>query len=123
VTWGFFCSTPGVAVGRNLARKHALEMLLTGESIDARRALDWGLVNRVVAPEGLDQEVTALARTLAAKPRESVRAGKRAFYEQMEMTGAAAYARAGAVIAQSFAHDEGRAGMAAFLEKRDPPRG
>lgn len=123
VTWGFFCSTPGVAVGRNLARKHALEMLLTGEPIDARRALEWGLVNRVVAPEALDQEVETLARTLADKPRESLRAGKRAFYEQMEMASEPAYARAGAVIAESFAHEEGRAGMAAFLEKKKPPRG
>lgn len=122
-TWGFFCSTPGVAVGRNLARKHALEMLLTGEAIDARRALEWGLVNRVVAPEALDQEVTALARTLAAKPKVSLRAGKRAFYEQMEMASAPAYARASAVIARSFAHMEGREGMAAFLGKRRPPGG
>jgi enoyl-CoA hydratase/carnithine racemase len=121
VTWGFFCSTPGVAVGRNLARKHALEMLLTGEAIDARRALEWGLVNRVVAPEALDQEVMALARTLAAKPRESLRAGKRAFYEQVEMASVPAYARAGGVISRSFAHPQGREGMAAFLEKRPPP--
>ena len=122
VTWGFFCSTPGVAVGRNLARKHALEMLLTGEAIDARRALEWGLVNRVVAPEALDQEVMALARTLAAKPAQSLRAGKRAFYQQMEMASAPAYARAGTVIARSFADEEGREGMAAFLEKRPPKR-
>ena len=123
VTWGFFCSTPGVAVGRNLARKHALEMLLTGETIDARRALEWGLVNRAVPAEALDREVSALARTLAAKPKESLHAGKRAFYEQMEMASGPAYARAGAVIARSFAHQEGREGMAAFLEKRPPPKG
>jgi len=63
VTWGFFCSTPGVAVGRNLQRKHAMEMLLTGEPIDARRALEWGLVNRVVPAEQLDAEVLRRARS------------------------------------------------------------
>src|SRR5678809_1747386 len=56
VTWGFFCSTPGVSIGRNLQRKHAMEMLLTGEPVDAKRAMEWGLVNRVVAPEALDAE-------------------------------------------------------------------
>src|SRR5882672_6623205 len=68
VTWGFFCSTPGVAVGRNLLRKRAMEMLLIGEVIDARQALDWGLVNRVVPPDALDSEVMSLAKQLAEKP-------------------------------------------------------
>ena len=122
VTWGFFCSTPGVAVGRNLQRKHALEMLLTGEPIDAKRAMEWGLVNRVVPPEQLDSAVMELARTLAAKPPATVAAGKRAFYQQMDLGLEQAYKLASGVIAASFAHDEGRAGMDAFIEKRPPPK-
>jgi len=122
VNWGFFCSTPGVAVGRNLQRKHAMEMLLTGEPISAQRALEWGLVNRVVAPEALDDAVMALARNLAAKPPATVAAGKRAFYQQMDMGLEQAYKLASGVIAASFAHEEGRAGMDAFIEKRPPPK-
>ena len=122
VTWGFFCSTPGVAVGRNLQRKHAMEMLLTGEPISAQRALEWGLVNRVVAAEELDQAVMDLARTLAAKPPATVAAGKRAFYQQMDLGLEQAYALASGVISASFAHEEGRAGMDAFIEKRPPPK-
>ena len=122
VTWGFFCSTPGVAVGRNLQRKHALEMLLTGEPIDAKRAMEWGLVNRVVPPEQLDSAVMELAKTLAAKPPATVAAGKRAFYQQMDLGLEQAYKLASGVIAASFAHDEGRAGMDAFIEKRPPPK-
>src|SRR5438477_7335605 len=68
VNWGFFCSTPGVAVGRNLSRKHAMEMLLTGEPIGAAKALEWGLVNRVVSLDELDSAVADLAKNLAAKP-------------------------------------------------------
>ena len=122
VTWGFFCSTPGVAVGRNLQRKRAMEMLLTGDVIDARRALEWGLVNRVVPAERLEEETLLLARQIAEKPPATVAAGKRAFYQQMDLGIDKAYALAGEVIASSFAHDEGRAGMDAFIEKRPPPR-
>jgi enoyl-CoA hydratase/carnithine racemase len=122
VTWGFFCSTPGVAVGRNLQRKHAMEMLLTGEPISAARALEWGLVNRVVSPEELDKAVMDLATNLAAKPPATVAAGKRAFYQQMDLGLERAYALASGVISASFAHDEGRAGMDAFLEKKQPPK-
>jgi enoyl-CoA hydratase/carnithine racemase len=122
VTWGFFCSTPGVAVGRNLQRKHAMEMLLTGEPIGAARALEWGLVNKVVPPAELDDAALALARTLAAKPPATVAAGKRAFYQQMNLGLEQAYALASGVIAASFAHAEGRAGMDAFIEKRPPPK-
>ena len=122
VNWGFFCSTPGVAIGRNLQRKHAMEMLLTGEPIDARRALEWGLVNRVVAPEKLSEETEKLARVLADKPPATVAAGKRAFYQQMDMGLAKAYEHASQVIASSFAHEEGRDGMDAFIDKRPPPK-
>jgi enoyl-CoA hydratase/carnithine racemase len=122
VNWGFFCSTPGVAVGRNLQRKHAMEMLLTGEPISAHRALEWGLVNKVVPLEQLDAEVQKLAQNLAAKPPATVAAGKRAFYQQMDLGLEQAYKLASGVIAASFAHQEGRAGMDAFIEKRPPPK-
>jgi enoyl-CoA hydratase/carnithine racemase len=120
VSWGFFCSTPGVAIGRNLQRKHAMEMLLTGEPIDARRAMEWGLVNRVVAPEALDSEVLKLAQLLASKPPATLAAGKRAFYQQMDLQLGRAYDLASEVISASFAHPEGKEGMAAFIEKRKP---
>ena len=122
VTWGFFCSTPGVAVARNLSRKRAMEMLLTGDLVDARKALEWGLVNRVVAADQLAAETAALARKIAEKPPVTVAAGKRAFYEQLELGAAKAYELASCAISASFAHDEGRQGMDAFLEKRPPPK-
>jgi enoyl-CoA hydratase/carnithine racemase len=120
VSWGFFCSTPGVAIGRNLQRKHAMEMLLTGEPISAARALEWGLVNRVVPPGELDAAVHQLATTIASKPPSTVAAGKRGFYQQMDMDLARAYELAGQVISSDFAHPEGREGMNAFIEKRPP---
>ena len=120
VSWGFFCSTPGVAIGRNLQRKHAMEMLLTGEPISAQRALEWGLVNRVAPVDALDSEVFSLAKLIASKPRATVAAGKRGFYQQMDMDLPQAYALAGQVIAADFAHPEGGEGMNAFIEKRPP---
>ncbi len=122
VNWGFFCSTPGVAVGRNLSRKHAMEMLLTGEAIGAAKALEWGLINKMVSPQELDAAVSDLAKKLAEKPPATVAAGKRAFYQQMDLGLAKAYELASGVIASSFAHEEGRAGMDAFIEKRPPPK-
>jgi enoyl-CoA hydratase/carnithine racemase len=122
VTWGFFCSTPGVAVGRNLLRKHALEMLLTGDPVSAQQAMQWGLVNRVVPAAQLDDATAELAAKLASKPPATVAAGKRGFYQQMDLSLERAYELAGQVIASSFAHAEGREGMDAFIEKRPPPR-
>ncbi|MGH8519657.1 MAG: enoyl-CoA hydratase [Panacagrimonas sp.] len=118
VTWGFFCSTPGVAVGRNLQRKHAMEMLLTGDMVDAAKALEWGLVNRVVPAASLVAETEKLAQQIAEKPPVQVAAGKRAFYQQMDLGAAKAYELASGVISGAFAHDEGRQGMDDFLEKR-----
>jgi len=120
VNWGFFCSTPGVAIGRNLQRKHAMEMLLTGEPVGAQRALEWGLVNRVVPAGELDAETAKLAATLASKPPATLAAGKRTFYLQMDMDLTRAYELAGEVISSSFAHPEGKEGMSAFIEKRSP---
>ncbi len=122
VTWGFFCSTPGVAVARNLSRKRAMEMLLTGDLIDARKALEWGLVNRVVPADDLNRETQDLARKIAEKPPVTVATGKRAFYEQLELGAAKAYELASCAISASFAREEGRQGMDAFLEKRQPPK-
>ncbi len=122
VTWGFFCSTPGVAVGRNLLRKRAMEMLLTGDVIDAKQALEWGLVNRVAPADALDAEVLALAKKIAEKPPQTLAAGKRAFYQQMDLGAQKAYELASDVISGAFAHDEGRAGMDAFIDKRPPPK-
>jgi enoyl-CoA hydratase/carnithine racemase len=121
VTWGFFCSTPGVAVGRNLLRKRAMEMLLTGDVIDARQAMDWGLVNRVVPAGELETATLELARKIAEKPPSTVAAGKRAFYQQMDLGVQKAYDLASGVISASFAHPEGREGMEAFIDKREPP--
>jgi enoyl-CoA hydratase/carnithine racemase len=120
VSWGFFCSTPGVAIGRNLQRKHAMEMLLTGEPVEARRALEWGLVNRVVPDDRLAAETWKLARMLAEKPPATLAAGKRAFYQQMDMQVGRAYELASEVISSSFAHEEGKEGTDAFIEKRAP---
>jgi len=122
VTWGFFCSTPGVAIGRNLQRKHAMELLLTGDPIDARRAMEFGLVNKVVSPEQLEAETWNLAKKIAEKPPATVAAGKRGFYQQMDLSLAKAYELAGGVISASFAHAEGRAGMDAFIDKKPPPK-
>ncbi len=121
VSWGFFCSTPGVAVGRNLQRKHAMEMLLTGDPIGAQQAMQWGLVNKVVPANQLDAATAELAAKLAAKPPATLAAGKRAFYQQMDLGLEKAYELAGQVIASSFAHEEGREGMDAFIDKRPPP--
>ncbi len=122
VSWGFFCSTPGVAVGRNLLRKRAMEMLLTGDLVDARKALEWGLVNRVVAAGELEAQTRRLALQICEKPPETVAAGKRAFYKQMDLGVDKAYELASKAISSSFASDEGRAGMDAFIDKRPPPR-
>jgi enoyl-CoA hydratase/carnithine racemase len=122
VTWGFFCSTPGVAVGRNVLRKRAMEMLLTGELVDARKAMEWGLVNRVVPAAELEAETEKLARQIAEKPPATVAAGKRAFYQQMDLGVEKAYELASQVISASFSHEEGREGMDAFIDKRPAPR-
>ena len=98
-----------------------MEMLLTGDPIGAQQAMEWGLVNKVVPAGELDAATMELAAKLAAKPPATVAAGKRGFYQQMDMNLEQAYALAGKVISASFAHDEGREGMDAFIDKRPPP--
>jgi enoyl-CoA hydratase/carnithine racemase len=120
VNIGAFCATPGVAVSRALSRKHALELLLTGEAIDAERAAAIGLVNRVVAPDALDAEVGALAKLLASKSPQALRSGKRLFQRQLEVPIEEAYALASASIARDFASADGVEGSEAFLAKRAP---
>jgi len=118
---GLFCSTPMVALSRNLGRKHAMEMLLTGDTVSAEEACAMGLVNRVVPPGRLRAETDALARRIAAKPPATVRTGKEAFYAQAEMTLADAYAYAAGVMVENMLHRDAEEGIGAFLEKR-PPR-
>ncbi len=120
VNFGLFCSTPSVALARNVGRKQAMEMLLTGEFIDAPTAKAYGLVNRVVPGDQLDAEVGKLAALIASKPQGAVAAGKRQFYQQLEMGLEGAYRLAGEVISCNAASDEGREGMDAFIEKRKP---
>lgn len=117
---GIFCTTPAVGVARNVPRKRAMEMLLTGELIDAATASDWGLVNRVVPGAELDAAVHALAQTIARKSRVAVALGKRAFYAQLEQGLAGAYAMAGETMACNMLEPDAAEGIDAFLGKRAP---
>jgi enoyl-CoA hydratase/carnithine racemase len=117
---GWFCTTPMVAISRNIGRKRALELLMTGEAIDAQTAADWGLVNRVVPPERLVEESQ---RLLEAATRGSVFSkgiGKQAYYAQIEMPQPLAYAYAQEVMASASQIPDGQEDMKAFLEKRKP---
>jgi len=120
VNIGLFCSTPMVALTRNIPRKQAFEMLTTGAFIDADRALALGLVNRVVAPDALADEALALAQQVAAKLGAAVRIGKQAFYAQAQMGLADAYAYTGAVMVDNMLLRDTDEGISAFLEKRAP---
>jgi len=120
ITSGIFCTTPGVGVARNLARKHALEMLFTGDQIDAATAERWGLVNRVVPLPELDQAVAALARRVAAHSPAVVKLGKQFFYEQVEKGIADAYALASEGMACNMMLEDAAEGIDAFIAKRPP---
>jgi enoyl-CoA hydratase/carnithine racemase len=120
VKFGLFCSTPGVALGRNVSRKHAMEMLLTGEPIDAKAALDRGLVNRVVPADALDSTIAALASAIVDKTPVAVAAGKRAFYEQLDAPLAAAYETASQAMVCNMQTQDAAEGIDAFAEKRKP---
>jgi enoyl-CoA hydratase/carnithine racemase len=120
---GWFCTTPMVAVGRNLARKHALELALTGDTIDATTALQWGLVNRVVPDAQLDDATLDLLRRATRGSALSKGLGKQAFYRQIGLDQPAAYTYAMEVMAASSQTDDAQEGVAAFLEKRPPKFG
>jgi len=120
VKYGIFCNTPGVPLARDVGRKRALEMLLTGEFIDAQTALDYGLVNRVVAPEDLDEEVATLARSILDKTPIAVAAGKRIFYEQVETGLERAYTLANEAMTCSLMTEDALEGIDAFSQKRPP---
>ena len=117
---GLFCSTPMVALSRNVERKHAMEMLLTGEMISADDALRIGLINRIAAPEALEAETTKLAALIASKPRATVKTGKEAFYRQLEMPLADAYAYTSRVMTENMLAAEAEEGIGAFVGKREP---
>jgi enoyl-CoA hydratase/carnithine racemase len=117
---GLFCSTPMVAVSRAIGRKRALQMLLTGQVVDARTAADWGLVNEVVALEQLEEATLALAHQVAAASPLTLAIGKQAFYRQIDLPQAAAYDEMKEVMATNAMTCDAQEGMSAFLEKRPP---
>lgn len=120
VKFGLFCSTPGVALARNVSRKQAMEMLLTGEAIDAATALQRGLVNRVVGSEALDAEIARLAQAIIEKTPVAVSAGKRAFYEQVDAPLERAYVAATQAMVCNMMTDDAAEGIDAFAAKRKP---
>jgi len=117
---GLFCTTPMVALTRAIGRKRAMEMLLTGEMIDARTAADWGLVNRVVEPNELREETLKLARRIASAAGFVVGLGKAAFYAQIDLDQPKAYAYAKEVMSMNALADDAQEGMDAFVGKRAP---
>ena len=120
VNIGLFCSTPMVGLSRNISRKHAMEMLLCGDVVDARRAEQMGLVNRVVPLHLMDETVTAMASTIASKSSLTLKIGKQAFYKQVEMTLDEAYEYTTAVMAENMMNNDANEGIGAFIEKRPP---
>jgi enoyl-CoA hydratase/carnithine racemase len=120
VNIGLFCSTPMVPLSRAIGRKRALEMLLTGQPIDAATALEWGLVNRVVPAERLDEEVARLVEAIARSSPLTVSIGKEAFYSQIELDEHRAYDLTKGVMTMNAGTDDAQEGMSAFLEKRAP---
>ncbi|HLJ07732.1 MAG TPA: enoyl-CoA hydratase-related protein, partial [Acidimicrobiia bacterium] len=117
---GLFCSTPMVEVSRAVGRKRAMEMLLTGTPIDTATAADWGLVNRVVPPEGLEDAVAELAGKIAASSPLVIGLGKQAFYRQIDLDKRQAYDLTKAVMTMNAMTGDAQEGICAFLEKRPP---
>jgi enoyl-CoA hydratase/carnithine racemase len=120
VNYGLFCSTPSVGLSRNISRKQAMEMLLTGEFIDAETARERGLVNRVVPANLLDAEIEKLTASILAKPAIAVTMGKQLFYKQSEMGIEAAYQLAGQTMACNMMDEAALEGVQAFIDKREP---
>ncbi len=117
---GLFCSTPMVSLSRNAGRKAAMELLTTGHLMNAREAVDAGVINRVVTRDQLDKEINNMATAVAAKPASVLALGKQAFYRQLEMPLAEAYAHTSKVIADNMMMDAANEGICAFIEKRSP---
>jgi len=117
---GLFCMTPGVALSRNVSRKHAFEMLFTGEFITPERAMETGLVNIVVPPEELDAKVAEYAQSIVGKSQAAVAAGKRVFYRQLEMGLEGAYMYASEEMARNMMFHDAGEGIDAFIDKRKP---
>lgn len=122
VNIGLFCSTPMVALSRNLSRKQSMEMLLLGEFIQAARVQEMGLINRVVPLEEVEDEAMAMARIIADKSSAAVKIGKESFYQQLEMPLAEAYAFAGHVMAENMMYEDAKAGIGAFVTKQPMPK-
>lgn len=117
---GLFCSTPAVALTRNIAAKNAFEMLLTGEFIDSHAAKTWGLINDAVAPEELDDRIKRITDSICAKSAVAVSIGKKMFYQQMPMQLADAYEYAAEQMACNMMTEDAGEGIDAFIERRDP---
>ncbi len=120
INLGLFCSTPAVALSRNISRKHALSMLLTGDFINAATALEYGLINQVVDSSDLDAAIEALATNIQSKPARVVSLGKKMFYQQLNQGLDDAYCIATDAISGNMMLDEAREGIDAFIEKRKP---
>ena len=117
---GLFCSTPAVALSRNISRKRAMQMLLTGEFIDAAQALHYGLINQIARADELDEAVVKLATSIADKPRRVIELGKKHFYRQLEQGVDNAYTAAADAMSDNMMMDETREGIDAFIDKRRP---
>ncbi|MGY0217315.1 enoyl-CoA hydratase [Endozoicomonadaceae bacterium StTr2] len=120
VNIGTFCTTPLVGIGRNIHRKHAMELALTGDMFSAEDAMRFGLVNRVVSAEMLEQETEQLAQKIASKSAIGIRSGKQAFYRQIEQPMEEAFRQAGKDMLQAMLSEECNEGINAFMEKRNP---
>jgi enoyl-CoA hydratase/carnithine racemase len=120
VNIGLFCSTPMVALSRNVPAKHAMEMLLTGEMVTAERAAEIGLVNTVIDKANLREHVTSVAKKITSKSPVTLAMGKAAFYAQRELSIADAYDYAAKVMVENMLHGDAAEGISAFIEKRDP---
>ena len=120
VNIGTFCTTPLAGIGRNIHRKHAMELALTGDMFSAEDAMRFGLINRVVSADQLEQETEQLAQKIASKSAIGIRSGKLAFYRQIELPIEEAFRQAGKDMLQAMLSEECDEGMRAFMEKRNP---